>query len=460
MKKKFLYLVFLAFFSTFLATVTGFAFYFYSLGSEAIEEGTKKLNESYLSDLLLSYRNDLINGNIRYVRTQFHRLIEGGAITGYAISQNEAVLDAAGSKVSMDNNESRIVIPVYSEPEQKAIWGEVTFNLNSTAKSNFSSSFRDLIFWFSIILALLILTFGSFFTRAVESLNDGLIISIDNIFRGARRSPSMIAENVWEPTILFLKSIKKENELLDQENQEFQRHEVMYQVASQVAHDIRSPLSVLNSIASTLTRDDEVEKRELIENAIKRLRGISDDLLKFKNEKNKIALEPEEDRRKVLEGMEILTSLNIGSTIGLLMKEKAYEYQKDSRIKFLYRSEKPSVIVRFGIPKTALERIISNFVNNSVDAVVSDGAIAIELFFRGSSAQIVISDKGCGIPPEILNSLGKSELSFGKIGNAGTGIGYKGSRDLLESYGCTVAIKSQVNTGTQITVTIPESVTI
>ena len=61
---------------------------------------------------------------------------------------------------------------------------------------------------------------------------------------------------------------------------------------------------------------------------------------------------------------------------------------------------------------------------------------------------IIIKDNGKGIPFEILDKLGRFELSYGK--ENGKGIGIKSSQDLIYSWGGEFDVESVEQKGTII----------
>src|SRR3954468_20173257 len=60
------------------------------------------------------------------------------------------------------------------------------------------------------------------------------------------------------------------------------KHETQSQIAMQVAHDIRSPLTALNIALNSMSQIPD-EQLRLLQQAIKRINEIADDLLKPDN---------------------------------------------------------------------------------------------------------------------------------------------------------------------------------
>lgn len=79
------------------------------------------------------------------------------------------------------------------------------------------------------------------------------------------------------------------------------------------------------------------------------------------------------------------------------------------------------------------QRIISNLVNNSVEAFTGTGSVAVGLVAVDGKVTLEIRDDGKGIPPGILARLGQKGGTHGKVG--GTGLGLYQARTSVESLG-------------------------
>ncbi|MEX0760405.1 MAG: ATP-binding protein, partial [Tistlia sp.] len=75
----------------------------------------------------------------------------------------------------------------------------------------------------------------------------------------------------------------------------------------------------------------------------------------------------------------------------------------------------------------------------------------------GEGYRLVVSDRGCGVPPETLAQIGKpfiqAENSYVR-GYQGTGLGLAISYRLAQSMGGSIAIESEVGRGTRATLTL------
>src|SRR5262249_24085192 len=108
------------------------------------------------------------------------------------------------------------------------------------------------------------------------------------------------------------------------------------------------------------------------------------------------------------------------------------------------------------------KRLMSNLINNSFEALQSDGIVEVEAVEGiGSEAglsdssqwlTIKIRDNGIGIPPHILSRLGRHFVTYGKEGtSSGSGIGVYSAQRWLESWGGNLKIESKFGAGATVT---------
>jgi len=218
------------------------------------------------------------------------------------------------------------------------------------------------------------------------------------------------------------------------------------ELAAQVAHDVRSPLSVLSIITKTNENLPDDQKR-LLESATARIRNIADDLL------NKYRNDNKNTRRE---------SIKLGgptlalTTADRILAEKRTLYLSKN-IGFNLEVEEGAASVFLGIEPMALSRILSNLIDNSVEALSShtEPQIYLRLKKALSALEIEIADNGCGIAPEVLPKLGEKGATFNK--DHGTGLGLYHARVAVEGLGGRFDIESKLGEGTCVRLRIPSA---
>src|SRR5690606_18205064 len=102
--------------------------------------------------------------------------------------------------------------------------------------------------------------------------------------------------------------------------------------------------------------------------------------------------------------------------------------------------------------RSDLQRILSNLLNNSIEAIDVSGTIQIGLRTFKDSIQILVIDSGGGIPSEVLKHLLHKEYTHGK--SKGHGLGLYSAKQKIDSWGGRISIQSKEGTGTSVTITL------
>jgi len=222
-------------------------------------------------------------------------------------------------------------------------------------------------------------------------------------------------------------------------------------LSAQVAHDIRSPLAALDSSLNYISQLPE-EKRIIIRNAINRIRDIANNLLeKYRyNSNEKFDFDNNQTKN--------LKTCLISTIIDQVITEKRLQYKTKPQINIDFELTNNSYGLFSNIDLVEFKRIISNLVNNSVEAIPYDkGNIKVILSSEDEYVIVKVKDDGRGIPPEILSRLGEKGLTFNKKG--GSGLGLYHSKTTLERWSGKLEINSELNKGTEIIIKIPKAKT-
>jgi signal transduction histidine kinase len=104
------------------------------------------------------------------------------------------------------------------------------------------------------------------------------------------------------------------------------------------------------------------------------------------------------------------------------------------------------------IPQDTLARILSNIINNAIEALGNEGSIEIELTESARHLSIVIQDDGPGMSQDTLHKALNAHHSHGK--KDGHGLGLKHAQEQLAKFGGSLAINSEVGNGTRVTIKV------
>ncbi|MCB0350125.1 MAG: HAMP domain-containing histidine kinase [Bdellovibrionales bacterium] len=301
--------------------------------------------------------------------------------------------------------------------------------------------------------------------RTVDSLARPLELEVERIFLLSDRFKANVLAPAANDVFLDTKDIPIQevaqlsaayNELLKHRDNYLQleiQNEVsssLNSMAAQVAHDIRSPLSALNIVMTQLP-DMPKEQDDLIRNAIKRINDIANSLLERGKGMQAAQIIDRDSHRK----SDIII---LNPVVNALVLEKKALFKEINNLDITL--DVTSALVRVKFNATELTRILSNLINNSIEAIEPmGGRITISLREQNSWVTLVVADDGKGMPDHVRKKLmaGEKGVSFGKAGtSSGSGIGIYHAKLTVESFGGRFEISSQENVGTMIMISLPK----
>lgn len=203
------------------------------------------------------------------------------------------------------------------------------------------------------------------------------------------------------------------------------------QVANQVAHDIRSPLTALEILGSNLPELPE-SKRTHLNEAISGIKDIVHNL-RSKNHDN--------DKDSIRSEMMV-------SLVEMVVAQKRIEYQNFKNIFFVEKIKLSDYKLFSEIDPKKIKRVMSNVLNNAVESFGDKGRI--EIFFESTEDEfaIVVKDNGRGIEAKNLDKIMQRGFSQGKERGQGLGLWY--AQETLKSLGGRLVVESEVDKGTTL----------
>jgi signal transduction histidine kinase len=225
----------------------------------------------------------------------------------------------------------------------------------------------------------------------------------------------------------LLSEVADLHERLRQKEEDIKRSErlaMLGETAAGLAHEIRNPLGAISLFVSMLRRDlkDRPESLELlsqIDRSIKSLDGVVSNVLHFAQSK-RLSVAP----------------MNIHSVIQDLYQHFTSLYTPQSQVE-LKLSGNPFIKA----DEQGVRQALYNIILNGLQAVSFAGRIRISLSdaTNRDGIDIVISDDGPGVPPQILDRLFEPFTSGRR---EGTGLGLSIVRRIVEGHGGEVAVRN------------------
>ncbi len=286
---------------------------------------------------------------------------------------------------------------------------------------------------FGLVFLLLLIGILKIFTSEILTISDE--ISAND---GSSARVSFISEmNILRSKMREYVHLK-ENEI---------RSQTLLLISTQVAHDIRSPLSALNMITATI--DTSEDRRELIKGALQRINDIADSVLSLNRDVSK-SIEATTAESIVIKTKHETIELN--TLIAAIVEEKRLEYKDFKKFKILSDLSTESKMLSTA-NGSVLMRVISNLINNSVEATSTKGDVTVGTRAYDAVNVITIMDNGIGMSEDLLKSIGTMGFTSGK--ENGNGLGIFSAKKSIEDFGGSFEIQSRLNVGTLITIKLP-----
>ncbi|MCO4793410.1 MAG: HAMP domain-containing histidine kinase [Bacteriovoracaceae bacterium] len=208
---------------------------------------------------------------------------------------------------------------------------------------------------------------------------------------------------------------------------------------SQVVHDIKSPLAALDTV---LSNSDELckEKKDLVQQAVMRIRNISKDVLS----KNKVINELNEKKS--------LVSLN--NILHSVVNEKLHEINSLKGVVININNFLHSNDARIKVRPSEFKRALSNILNNAVESLDQIGFVEINVEqISNGKVMITFRDNGKGIPRKVTSRLGQKGFTYGK--RDGNGLGLYSALKIIKKHKGDVEISSVLRKGTSVRIFLP-----
>jgi PAS domain S-box-containing protein len=272
---------------------------------------------------------------------------------------------------------------------------------------------------------------------------------LEKVTEELRNLNAELEVKVEERTIILKEALQQleqsQLELSEALDKEKQLNEIKSRFVSMASHEFRTPLSTILSSAALLSRyslGEEQPQRERhigkIKDAVKHLNDLLEDFLSLgKLDEGKVGTSISEfDLTKVIE--ETVEEIN-----GLLKEGQkiAYEHKGNTMIES---------------DKKMLRNILINLVSNAIKFSDPHTQITVKSLMEGDKANIVVKDQGIGISQEDNVHLFTSFFRGKNAQNIqGTGLGLHIVKRYVDLLHGNVNLRSALNRGTTVTISIP-----
>lgn len=203
------------------------------------------------------------------------------------------------------------------------------------------------------------------------------------------------------------------------------------QVTSHIRHEIRNPLSTIQS-AIYLIENNPENTHELLGKIKDACLYAQKIMVDWKNESAKSEL--------VIEDVCLNQLLHDTMNVVLTPDE----------IEILCIVDKE---IMFPLDYNKMLRVLSNLVKNAVEAIPKGGEIVLEAHTRDNNLYLSVFDTGSGIPDDLIDKIFDPMFSTKR---EGLGLGLDFVRKTVQAHGGRIRVVSENNPGTQFIIQIPQ----
>jgi signal transduction histidine kinase len=219
-----------------------------------------------------------------------------------------------------------------------------------------------------------------------------------------------------------------------------ERESAWREMAKQVAHEIKNPLTPMRLTIQSFQQNFNVENK----NGNIKVDEFSKSLIQQIDVMSSIA-GAFSDFAKMPEQRKELLNLNQLIETSLEIFDKKF-------INFSYDSNE----VLANLDKSQLIRVLTNLVKNAIQSVPKERTPIIDVYLSDSTthAIIKISDNGSGIDEEIKLKIFEPRFT---TKSSGMGLGLSIISNIIKSFGGTIEFETKMNIGTTFTITLPKN---
>lgn len=217
-----------------------------------------------------------------------------------------------------------------------------------------------------------------------------------------------------------------------------------------VTHELKTPLTSISGFVETLRLNEHLDTKTrnrflaIIESESDRLKRLIDDILLLS------AIENTESR--------VLEKINLYDTFNEVKDMLSY-IAKNKDIDFNHEFLDPSLYVISN--RDYIKQIFLNLTENAIKYTPEHGQVKVIVGSNGKDIILQVIDNGIGIPKEDIQRIFERFYRVDKARSrdvGGTGLGLAITKHIVKSLNGKIEVKSELNKGSEFTVTIPKKI--
>ncbi len=228
----------------------------------------------------------------------------------------------------------------------------------------------------------------------------------------------------------------------DENDRLLSRYGELAQMAGELAHEIKNPLSVIRMNVELLAEDlrdaDTPETRralkkiDTVQNQCTRLESLLNDFLRFAR-LGKLDLRPGSLNEQIERVLDLF---------------EAQARELDVEIVRYLDPDLPTIQLN----SETLHAALLNLVKNAMEAMPTGGQLMVRTNPTRNGVALTLVDTGCGMDEKTAM---KMFAAFYTTKDGGSGLGLPIARKIIEAHGGRIDVQSQVDLGTQFTLEFP-----
>ncbi len=294
--------------------------------------------------------------------------------------------------------------------------------------------------YLAMILAAIVFAYfiSKYITKSLKTISDKM-----NEFRLEKRNKKIQIESSSEEIETLVNSYNSMIDELEDSAVKLatsEREQAWREMAKQVAHEIKNPLTPMRLSVQSFQRKFNPED----ENIHQKVEEYSNTLIQQIDTMSSIASAFSNFAKMPAQQREVLDVV--------LVVKLALDIFNEDYISFL--SEEEEIIAK--VDKTQLIRVVTNLVKNGIQAIPDNSEnpkIEARVFSEENDVKITIADNGSGIAEENKAKIFEPKFT---TKSSGMGLGLAMVKNIVETYNGSITFTSQLGKGTTFIVTLPK----
>ena len=294
------------------------------------------------------------------------------------------------------------------------------------------------VYSFMLVIAFALAYFlASYITKSLKTISD----KINETSLNQKNEKIVIEANSREINSLISAYNKMVDKLEESATMlaQSEREQAWREMAKQVAHEIKNPLTPMRLTVQSFQRKFDAEDPNLnqkLNDYTKTLIQQIDTMSAVASAFSNFASMPAQQNE----------NLNVTDVVELALDIFNEDF-------IVFESEKQEIITK--LDRTQLIRIITNLVKNAIQAIPEEQTeklVLVTVKEENNDVLIIVKDNGKGIEPENIEHIFEPKFT---TKNSGMGLGLGIIKNIIENYKGTITFETELGSGTTFTVSLP-----